>query len=604
MSGGTSTTFQYRKRGRKPLSPNTKRLHAEQSKEKAKAKRQEKAKALRETINSNQPLAKRKRTTTTNVNQTPKRAQVRTQLVYVHANNNHPANSPKPTPIFHSQRKPVFSDGFVPDFSKLNEPSSIFDNFITPSIVRKVTPTDCTPGETLVIPVPAPVTNDEPPAPVASKTIDWAARFEQMEQQMKATQDQLKKAQATIEQLTQNHQPNRDELVPGIQVERTQRGGYAIWYEHFRYRKIGEGKWRCDKNQDPLYKCNVMLYCVDGQVEITGAHSHLANHLAEEIQKAKYESTTRAKDPKEKRTTTSQIYNEERNKLSDDAQQIMTIRRHGVKTLNRHRNQLYPKLPVDVDDFISKMQDESLVDLEKFRKTADLKYHFYHSSIKVDHDRIVVFATEEDFYRLAVSDRWFFDGTFTAQPTNFKQLFTIHCLHPESTVSLPTLYALMTSKSSKIYGAFLTAIKETCLHALQQRQLPPELRLQTVTCDFESGFIPAIKETFGEGINFVGCLFHYTQCIFRHIQRTGLQDAYNRSTDFQQAVRNFMALAFLPVDEVQDQAEKMIEELDPLLKGFGDYFRQTWLLTLPPMLWNVHAYDIRTNNAIEGLFIL
>ena len=68
--------------------------------------------------------------------------------------------------------------------------------------------------------------------------------------------------------------------------------------------------------------------------------------------------------------------------------------------------------------------------------------------------------------------------------------------------------------------------------------------------DWERGARNAVKARF-PGILLRGCHFHYSQSVWRKIQRLGLSNAYHSNSDFKTAVRCFMALPFLPEDQIR-----------------------------------------------------
>lgn len=43
----------------------------------------------------------------------------------------------------------------------------------------------------------------------------------------------------------------------------------------------------------------------------------------------------------------------------------------------------------------------------------------------------------------------------------------------------------------------------------------PKPRLSEVYCDYEAGLWGAIKEVFGPSVRVVGCVFHYTNAIWK-----------------------------------------------------------------------------------------
>ncbi|XP_034944254.1 uncharacterized protein, partial [Chelonus insularis] len=104
--------------------------------------------------------------------------------------------------------------------------------------------------------------------------------------------------------------------------------------------------------------------------------------------------------------------------------------------------------------------------------------------------------------------------------------------------------------------------------------------------DFERPFMDAIKETY-PGIKISGCHFHFTQCVWRHIQLCGLQARYNKDVTFALNLKLLMALAYVPVNDVISAYE--IKRDKPLFE---------------PKLWNYYRAvvddRITSNNLMEG----
>ena len=68
----------------------------------------------------------------------------------------------------------------------------------------------------------------------------------------------------------------------------------------------------------------------------------------------------------------------------------------------------------------------------------------------------------------------------------------------------------------------------------------------TIITVFEASIIPAIQHNFPTA-NHRGCYFHFTQAIWRQVQTSGLQPAYDSDDRVHSTIRGLMALAFLPV---------------------------------------------------------
>ena len=102
-----------------------------------------------------------------------------------------------------------------------------------------------------------------------------------------------------------------------------------------------------------------------------------------------------------------------------------------------------------------------------------------------------------------------------------------------------------------------------------------------------------------------GCYFHHCQAIYRRIQNLGLTTAYSQDDEIRSYCRKLMALALLPVDEVETSFynlratsnTKVKEELRQLFLYYDDY----WMNTIPLEMWNVYGSVHRTNNTCEGI---
>lgn len=141
-----------------------------------------------------------------------------------------------------------------------------------------------------------------------------------------------------------------------------------------------------------------------------------------------------------------------------------------------------------------------------------------------------------------------------------------------------------------------------------------------VMVDFEAAAIRAISIEFPE-TEVHGCFFHFTQCIWRNIQRLGLATKYGNDAEFASQLRHLAALAFVPVEKVKDSFKKLKSILkikkraaegtnDHKVMQLFDYFEITWIGKgsaqgkFPIRMWNMCAITMqrlpRTNNAVEG----
>lgn len=218
-----------------------------------------------------------------------------------------------------------------------------------------------------------------------------------------------------------------------------------------------------------------------------------------------------------------------------------------------------------------------------------------------DHNRILIYSTDENLDAMASKTDWFIDGTFKCAPEIFYQVFTIH-VYVHGAV-IPVLYALLPNKQEATYARLLQALTSL-------RQLHPT----SVVTDFELASFNAVRTAFPHVV-IVGCFFHFSQCIFRKLQQCGLQSD-NREQDFNLFIRMLVALAFVPVNDVVDSFETLLEAHAPeRAQCIIDYFEDTFIGRLtrrnarrqpifPLDMWNVSARIAealpKTNNSVEG----
>lgn len=79
----------------------------------------------------------------------------------------------------------------------------------------------------------------------------------------------------------------------------------------------------------------------------------------------------------------------------------------------------------------------------------------------------------------------------------------------------------------------------------------PNLKPNHIITDFEIGAINAAKMVFST-TKMHGCFFHFCQSIWRKIQQIGLQARYSEDSTFALNIRQIMALAFIPVDDIKE----------------------------------------------------
>eukprot|EP00102_Acyrthosiphon_pisum_P017587 XP_008189050.1 PREDICTED: uncharacterized protein LOC103311248 [Acyrthosiphon pisum] len=225
-----------------------------------------------------------------------------------------------------------------------------------------------------------------------------------------------------------------------------------------------------------------------------------------------------------------------------------------------------------------------------------------------DVNRILLFSTEENLKILSDQYHWFIDGTFESSPQLFTQLLTIHAIKYDTV--LPLVFALVPNKTR---GSYTKIINELL-------NLEKNLRPASVMVDFEQALLGAITDVFKD-TRIRGCFFHFGQCIWRKIQCIPeIREKYISNADFALNVKQLMALAFVPIPDVEEKFDELMSqrffvENEELLFPLTDYFEDTWIgrpnrrrTRRPPTfslaLWNQYDATLadlpKTNNSVEG----
>ncbi|CAF4173513.1 unnamed protein product, partial [Rotaria magnacalcarata] len=79
----------------------------------------------------------------------------------------------------------------------------------------------------------------------------------------------------------------------------------------------------------------------------------------------------------------------------------------------------------------------------------------------------------------------------------------------------------------------------------------------------------------------LSCYFHFTQAIYRAIQRVGLSTAYNNDDDIKKYCRQLIALPLIPGAIIEDTYDELIatmpSTLKETLKDLLQYFQEQLL---------------------------
>ncbi|XP_061192163.1 uncharacterized protein LOC133200365 [Saccostrea echinata] len=156
---------------------------------------------------------------------------------------------------------------------------------------------------------------------------------------------------------------------------------------------------------------------------------------------------------------------------------------------------------------------------------------------------------------------------------------------------LPLVFILMSGKRKRDYGEVLSVLLE---------HLPRQPEVNSVVVDFEAGLWQAIRETLPD-LNIHGCVFHWTQAVWRKAASIGLSSAYRHDDGTHDLIS--LGLPFLPSAHIGQAFNKLRERAStPLLEELMVYLEETWIDNplWPTHSWSVFRQSIRTNNDVEG----
>ncbi|KAI9565308.1 hypothetical protein GHT06_009097 [Daphnia sinensis] len=176
------------------------------------------------------------------------------------------------------------------------------------------------------------------------------------------------------------------------------------------------------------------------------------------------------------------------------------------------------------------------------------------------------------------------DATFRTVPGLFKQLFTIHITRGH--LAFPFAYILMTRKSRILYDAVLEKVIDIFDELHPERYISVDL----IMSDYEAAIQGSMAAAF-HGSQHVGCFFHYSQAIWRRIQKYGLQFAYtNRAVIAKYNIKAYY----------HDVLRRESAVIQAGIKQLNNYFLSYWIGEITPQVFSVFGLVNRTNNLVES----
>ncbi|KAG0436563.1 hypothetical protein DMUE_4159, partial [Dictyocoela muelleri] len=115
-----------------------------------------------------------------------------------------------------------------------------------------------------------------------------------------------------------------------------------------------------------------------------------------------------------------------------------------------------------------------------------------------------------------------------------------------------------------------------------------------ILIDFEMAAYQAISKTFPDS-KVGGCFFHFSQNIWRKIQKLQLTSIYKNENNFRKLVKMMCALSFVPIKNLKDEIEKFQNYAEK-----STFYSQFKLI----FLWfkNTYCFDIQNENSKRTIF--
>ncbi|XP_061722098.1 uncharacterized protein LOC133528658 [Cydia pomonella] len=219
----------------------------------------------------------------------------------------------------------------------------------------------------------------------------------------------------------------------------------------------------------------------------------------------------------------------------------------------------------------------------------------YHKFLIADYHhngvRIIIFGGEWAKDLLTERKVFFLDGTFKICPKPFTQLVTMHCdlgSSMESTLIIPTIYALLPDKKTETYKIMFKLLKSAI----------PAWNPAQIMADFEPAITKAMEDVL-PGIKKDGCYYHFTKAIWK----MGKELKLTKNKEMRRIISLSAALPLLPFHKIKGGWSYIESQMRRELKmeDFQHYFKTFWLKNDNFIAqWCVFRYRHRTNNYAEA----
>ena len=144
--------------------------------------------------------------------------------------------------------------------------------------------------------------------------------------------------------------------------------------------------------------------------------------------------------------------------------------------------------------------------------------------------------------------KWSMDGTFKAAPVLWGQIVIV--MAKVGPLWIPVSYALMPDKEKENY--FLLSMM---MRKYVEDNLKVKFAVTKVILDFEIAIAQAVDKVWGAAVQ--GCLFHFSQAVWRFCQANGMAVCFAQCQEFRDFVKMVLALSHVPLKDLQQTMDKL-----------------------------------------------
>lgn len=298
-------------------------------------------------------------------------------------------------------------------------------------------------------------------------------------------------------------------------IEGKRRGSQLHLLHNFLYRQDanrGNGTigYRCIKEG-----CPGRVVEKNGAVEVRGAHNHEADE--EEVGILRLKAALKRKAGESSRAL-REVFEE----VCQDNPNGTDVGFAEVESsMYRERRRLLPALPTAAAEaypaLLAAPPQYSTAKLkpaaEREPGEADVQVTIVQHGESTTEGDCIVLAHPHMLEQLRASDRWHMDGTFKVVPHLFYQLLTIGFIWHD--YFWPSVYILLSRKTTAIYEAALRAVLQLCAGT----------NVQCIISDYEAALMNAASSVFPSA-RVTGCWFHFTQAIVNKFKVSSFDDCF------------------------------------------------------------------------------